>query len=171
MLLREAAPKATSLGLSAADAVWVATALLHIRNPEKPYFATADIVDEVLRQKLTETQERTIYQHVTQHCVANREPKPNRPRMLLALGQGLRRLFVLGDKEDPGRVGAPFKPVAENLPPQFQPLLTWYEDEFVPKIRPAKKVIDPLLALVGRGKEIWADEHADDYVRRLREEW
>jgi hypothetical protein len=29
---------------------------------------------------------------------------------------------------------------------------------------------DPLLALRGSGKELWADEHADDYVRRLREE-
>jgi hypothetical protein len=28
---------------------------------------------------------------------------------------------------------------------------------------------DPLLALRGSGKELWADEHADEYVRRLRE--
>ncbi len=30
---------------------------------------------------------------------------------------------------------------------------------------------DPLLALRGSGKELWADEHADQYVRRLREGW
>jgi hypothetical protein len=30
---------------------------------------------------------------------------------------------------------------------------------------------DPLLALRGSGKELWADEHADDYVRHLREGW
>jgi len=30
---------------------------------------------------------------------------------------------------------------------------------------------DPLLELVGSGKRLWADEHADDYVRRLREGW
>jgi hypothetical protein len=30
---------------------------------------------------------------------------------------------------------------------------------------------DPLLALRGSGKRLWADEHADDYVRRLREGW
>jgi len=29
---------------------------------------------------------------------------------------------------------------------------------------------DPLLALRGSGKEIWADEHADDYIQRLRED-
>ncbi len=30
---------------------------------------------------------------------------------------------------------------------------------------------DPLLALRGSGKDLWADETADDYVRRLREGW
>jgi hypothetical protein len=30
---------------------------------------------------------------------------------------------------------------------------------------------DPLLQLVGSGKDLWADEHADEYVRRLREGW
>jgi len=31
------------------------------------------------------------------------------------------------------------------------------------------EVLDPLLALRGSGKQLWADEHADVYVRRLRE--
>jgi hypothetical protein len=30
---------------------------------------------------------------------------------------------------------------------------------------------DPLLALYGSGKALWADEHADEYVARLREGW
>jgi hypothetical protein len=30
---------------------------------------------------------------------------------------------------------------------------------------------DPLLQLYGDGKDLWADEHADEYVRRLREGW
>jgi hypothetical protein len=30
---------------------------------------------------------------------------------------------------------------------------------------------DGILDLRGSGKELWADEHADDYVRRLREVW
>ncbi len=37
--------------------------------------------------------------------------------------------------------------------------------------RPVEKEPDPLLALRGSGRELWADEHADEYVRRLREEW
>ncbi len=30
---------------------------------------------------------------------------------------------------------------------------------------------DPLLQLIGSGKDLWADEHADEYVRRLRDDW
>jgi hypothetical protein len=30
---------------------------------------------------------------------------------------------------------------------------------------------DQLLALRGSGRELWRDEHADEYVRRLREDW
>jgi hypothetical protein len=30
---------------------------------------------------------------------------------------------------------------------------------------------DPLLELLGSGRGLWADEHADEYVRRLRELW
>ena len=30
---------------------------------------------------------------------------------------------------------------------------------------------DPLLRIFGSGKDLWADEHADEYVRRLREGW
>jgi hypothetical protein len=29
---------------------------------------------------------------------------------------------------------------------------------------------DPLLSLRGSGRELWRDEHADEYVRRLRDE-
>ena len=30
---------------------------------------------------------------------------------------------------------------------------------------------DPLLAARGSGRELWRDDHADEYVRRLRESW
>lgn len=36
----------------------------------------------------------------------------------------------------------------------------------------AKRMIeDSILALIGLGKHIWADEDPDEYVRRLREGW
>jgi hypothetical protein len=30
---------------------------------------------------------------------------------------------------------------------------------------------DALFSLRGSGRELWRDEHADEYVRRLREDW
>jgi hypothetical protein len=30
---------------------------------------------------------------------------------------------------------------------------------------------DPLLALYASGKDLWADEESDEYVRRLRQGW
>ncbi len=30
---------------------------------------------------------------------------------------------------------------------------------------------DPLLSAVGIAKELWADEHADEYVTRIRKDW
>jgi hypothetical protein len=44
-------------------------------------------------------------------------------------------------------------------------LMNWYTNW---RIR-HKLQSDPLLALRGTGKHLWADEHADEYVQRLRE--
>jgi mismatch-specific thymine-DNA glycosylase len=38
-------------------------------------------------------------------------------------------------------------------------------------LKACRKKNDPLLALRASGKELWADEHADEYVKRLREGW
>ena len=48
---------------------------------------------------------------------------------------------------------------------------TWYQ-RLEPRYRRSDRIKhDPLLALRGSGKHIWADEHADEYIRRLREGW
>jgi len=49
-------------------------------------------------------------------------------------------------------------------------LLNWY-DKWSSTGAPPAKEEDPLLALYGSGKKLWAEEHADDYVRRMREGW
>ncbi len=30
---------------------------------------------------------------------------------------------------------------------------------------------DPLLSAIGIAKELWADEHADEYIARIRKDW
>jgi hypothetical protein len=151
--------------LKVADAVWIATALLHRRNPQSGGFSTEAIVADVQSLHLTKAAFRSIWQHVNQHCVANREPNPNRTRMLYAIGKGDRRLFRDGDNYKADREGSPTHPDWNSLPSEYRDLQTWYETEW------NHSTEDPLLALIGSGKDIWTDEHADEYVKRLREEW
>jgi hypothetical protein len=54
-------------------------------------------------------------------------------------------------------------------------LLRWNERRSRPRgsnpHRADPPQLDPLLALRGSGRDIWADEHADEFVHRLREGW
>ena len=91
--------------------------------------------------------------------------------MLFETAPGRRRLFRPGDSYDPQREGAKTLPKPEDLPEnRFRGLLAWYRDWSRDSSSDRIKN-DPLLALRGSGKHIWADEHADEYIRRLREGW
>ena len=90
--------------------------------------------------------------------------------MLVETAPNRRRLYRPGDPADEARRGAKVTPVRSAIPPKYHPLLDWYEREYAPQ-RGLKPEADPLLALRGSGRELWADEHADQYVRRLREGW
>ena len=44
----------------------------------------------------------------------------------------------------------------------------------VPPVQPTEAELfanDPLLSAIGLGKKLWADEHADEYVAKLRKDW
>jgi len=111
-----------------------------------------------------------VYVHVVQHCVANRPPNPGRYRMLYETASGRRRLFRAGDTYDPAREGSKTVPERDDVPSEYANLLDWYRD-WSRDMTEDKIKNDPLLALYGSGKDLWADEHADDYIRRLREGW
>ena len=52
-------------------------------------------------------------------------------------------------------------------------LVEWYRGEYSgssPSVEDRLKN-DPILAMRGLGKEIWADVDPDEYVRQLREGW
>jgi hypothetical protein len=159
----------TSAALKVADEVWIATALLHREHPSQPDFAVQEIVGCAQREGIEPPLRPSVYVHVVQHCVANRPPNPARYRMLLETAEGRRRLFRKGDTYHPLREGAKVTPVSDDLPPAYRYLLAWYREwcaaaESLPES-------DPLLALRGSGKSLWSGEHADEYVRRLREGW
>jgi hypothetical protein len=90
--------------------------------------------------------------------------------MLVETAPGRRRLFRAGDSYDPAREGAKIVPRREEIPARYISLLDWYRDWGKDDVEERIKN-DPLLALYGDGKDLWADEKADDYVRRLREGW
>src|SRR5271170_650407 len=156
--------------LKVADEVWVATALLHRAHPDRTDFSISEIVAQASLLSHGSSLRPGVYVHVVQHCVANRAPNPGRYRMLFETGKNRRRLYRSGDSSDAGRDGSKTMPEREDIPVKYHPLLEWYVAEFSSRKNAAAKT-DPLLALKGSGRKIWADEHADEYVRRLREGW
>lgn len=154
--------------LKVADEVWIATALLQKEHPEAEDFSLEEIMNRARRESAREDLRPGVYVHIVQHCVANRAPNPGRYRMLYETVAGRRRLFRQGDVYHPAREGAKVLPELQELPDRYKALIRWYE-KWVENNGGQKN--DPLSALYGIGKQLWADEPADKYVSRLREEW
>jgi hypothetical protein len=153
-----------------ADEVWIAAALLHREHPKKPDFSVDEIVERARRERVHGTLRPGVYVHVVQHCVANRKPNPGRYRTLFETSPGRRRLFRPGDNYHPEREDSKTVPQSEDIPPEYRDLLDWYHD-WCSRAARITAERDPLLGLAGSGKDLWADEHADEYVHRLREGW
>ena len=156
--------------LKVADEAWIATALLHREQPARADFAVEEIVERAGREGLAGSLRPGVYVHVIQHCVANRPPNPGRYRMLFETRPGRRRLFRKGDAYHPSREGAKTTPNPQDMPESHRDLLAWYAEWCSGAARSALAA-DPLLSLAGSGQHLWADEHADEYVSRLREGW
>jgi hypothetical protein len=156
--------------LKVADEVWIAASLLHREHPGANDFSVEEIVERARQENLHGELRPGVYVHVVQHCVANRPPNPGRYRMLFETAHGRRRLFREGDTYHPDRDGAKTTPAAEDMPVGYDGLLSWYRGWCT---RAASNIAkdDPLLSLRGSGKHLWSNEHADQYVRRLREGW
>jgi hypothetical protein len=153
-----------------ADEVWIATALLHRELPDREDFSVAEIVERARQEALVGKLRPGVYVHAVQHCVANRPPNPGRYRMLLETRRTRRRLYRPGDPYHPAREGGKTEPSADGIPAKYRELLEWYRSAY-DATRPRSVDRDPLLALRGSGRELWADEPADAYVKRLREGW
>jgi hypothetical protein len=161
-----------------ADRIWIATALLHQQNPSQEFFTKDKIREKLDSEGLSAGIERgTLNAHLKEHLVANVPPSSGKYRMLFESTPGHLRLFRPGDLTHPARIQQrkPSKsiPKRNEIPTQYWPLLDWYdawcEQAHAPD-RPINWEDDPLIRLIGSGKHIWADEHADEYVNRLREE-
>lgn len=156
--------------IKVADEVWLAAALLHRENPSRPDFTPNEIESRAAKEAIVEERRPGVYVHAVQHCVANRPPNPGAYRMLYETRSGYRRLFRKGDPYDPRRAHGKITPEADEIPLRYAGLLAWYRQWSNAAAEKASES-DPLLALYGSGKKLWADEHADAYVVRLREGW
>jgi hypothetical protein len=159
----------TGKSFLAADRVWIATALLHKEHPKRNSFTLGEIRERAHREGFLEETTNVFYVHANQHCVANRMPNPGNHRMLFEPSRGERRLYRAGDPCKPGRAGK-ITPNPDDIPQKYLYLLDWYND-WSPRSAPEQPPLDRLLALKGSGRDLWKDEHSDEYVNRLRQGW
>jgi hypothetical protein len=160
------------MDIKLADRIWIAVATLHRESAKQDGFSRDEI-----RSKLREIglsnglKPSSVAAHLQQHLVANRPKSTTGYRMLFETASGQLRLLRPGDYWDPERRSKQV-PTREEIPTQYHPLLDWYEEwirENSGQRKPAWED-DPLVRLIGSGKHIWADEHADEYVENLRRE-
>lgn len=156
--------------LKVADEVWIAAALLHREHPQAADFSIEEIVGRARQEGLHDPLRPGVYVHVVQHCVANRRPNPGRYRMLFETSEGRRRLYRIGDAHHPDREGSKIAPDPEDITDGYGELLDWYRKWAEREARDLRDN-DPLLKAQGSGRHLWADEPADEYIRRLREGW
>ncbi len=108
-----------------ADEVWLAVALLQRENPGRTDFAVQEIK---ARARNENWQIRPGFnQHVSYHCVASKPADPVNHRMLHEDSRGRRRLYRKGDPCHPDRETGRILPNLFDLPPQYKPLIDWYD--------------------------------------------
>jgi hypothetical protein len=156
--------------IKVADETFLATALLHRENPERPDFTIREIVERAARENLAGELRPGVQWHASLHCIANAAPNPARLRMLYATGEGTRRLLLPGDDAHPQRTGKIF-PDPEDVPPKYRELIEWAKQRYQKESPGGGRWLDGVFQLFGLGKELWAGEDPDEYVRKLREGW
>jgi hypothetical protein len=109
--------------------VFIATALLHREQPNRPEFTIQEIVRRAAQENITGEMRQGVNVHASQHCVANKAPNPNRHKMLYASGRNTRRLLQPGDEVHPQRTGKIFPDLGE-IPERYLPLLEWAKKRF-----------------------------------------
>jgi hypothetical protein len=165
----------TASELRLADRIWLAVAKLQQQFPNAA-FSKTEIRQELGKSELGNgTNPASVNAHLKQHLVANVPPSTGKYTMLFETRVGFLRLYRQGDLIDPQRQsvrGTKYMPKREEVPLQYHHLLDWYEEWSRRLAAPSEPnwEDDPLIRLIGSGKHIWADEHADEYVENLRRE-
>jgi bifunctional DNA-binding transcriptional regulator/antitoxin component of YhaV-PrlF toxin-antitoxin module len=127
--------------MTIADAIWLATALLHKNDAQAVDFAVQDIIQKAMQEDLAGGFKPGLQVHASKHCVANKSPNPGRSRMLFETTRGRRRLFRNGDFFHPDRRQGKIRPEKNDLPPEYQPLVDWYDTVYSTQKSPHAKAM------------------------------
>ena len=156
--------------ISIAEEIWISLAILHRAHPKRESFTQREMMEQVRVERVHPEIRTGVQWHISLHSVANLPPNPAKIKMLYKLPDGTLRLFRPGDDSHPDRTGRSY-PEASRLPERYASLLRWYHSEYckASALDPARIIErDPVLAMRGVGKEVWAKLDADTFVRDLR---
>lgn len=120
-------------GVTAAIAVWIATATLHKQHPSNGVFSKKEIFLRVQEQNLFHKYDSTIKTHISSHCVANNKAQPDDHRKIYRVSRGKYRLYRSGDDYDDTRKDGKAEPSVYELPDKYKKLLDWYRNEYCKK--------------------------------------
>jgi len=116
--------------VSTANAVWLATAILHRENHQKDAFSAKEIFSKVKQLNLLSVSDSTINMHITSHCVADGKASPDRHRKLTRVQSGWYRLYKEGDSFHETRSKGQSAPLAEMIPLEFRDVVEWYNVQY-----------------------------------------
>ena len=155
-MITEFGNEAMEKRIRVADEVWIAVATLHRSHPDRADFTLREIVEQAESTNLTGVRPLRpgVKIHAYLHCVANQPPSPG------PVPDALRDGARAAGKDSPRR---------QEMPLGHLDLIDWNLAEYAGGA--AGEAEDPVLSLRGLGREIWADEDTDAYVRRQRAGW
>lgn len=122
-----------------ADAIWVATAMLHESEGIHESFSRGRICDQVIKEIDSSKNAGSIMHNISVHCLANRpaRSKSDNHCKLYREGMGRYRLYRSGeDDRDPSRRGCHVEPDRERLPPEHHGRIEWYHRVYCAKKAP-----------------------------------
>ena len=133
-------------GCKAADAVWAATASLHLRPGAGEAFTSQEIHDEVRELGFDDIKSGTIENNITTYCVGNHPVATSYKscstykHCKLFEKDGMYRLWRRDDKPDPDREGGQIEP--EEDPPGCKGFIDWYCNEYRDKTKSPPNVLE-----------------------------
>ena len=155
--------------ITTANAVWIATALLHRENKDKEAFSTKQIFDKAKSLNLLKSVDATLMMHISLHCVANAKAQPDKHRKIFRVIKGWYRLYRPGDSFDESRANGRSAPLAEEIPEKFSGLIDWYDTEYCKEVRTSSVhrdvVSNAVFAKIEAGKSLVLPDDACNFLQ------